>query len=197
MLSLWHNCALGQVMLDVQVRPGSEISIPLHPSFGTLIYVLEVNCYLLFEKHFFWFNIKPSDLLQAILCFLQRQASTAHWMWVCNWTGMSLTVYCVYMQGVGIFEPNRFQEDTTPFYQNEGHGLYIPPSPTTSSTIAEAVRIRTHEWSHLRFILLGAQVAWRDMAPRLTTGLYVPYILVWLGTSLPKANLHSLSLSSS
>lgn len=80
-------------------------------------------------------------------------------MWVCNRTGILLTVYCVYMQGVGIFEPNRFEEDTTPFYQNEGHGLYIPPSPKTPSTIVEAVRIRTHEWSHLRFILLGAQVA--------------------------------------
>ena len=58
------------------------------------------------------------------------------------------------VQGVGIFEPNRFEEDKAPFYQNEGHGLYIPPSQTQASTT-----IRTHEWSQLRFILVGAPTA--------------------------------------
>jgi len=82
------------VMLDVQMRPGSEMSLPLDPSFGVVIYILE---------------------------------------------------------GVGIFEPNRFEEDVAPFYENEGHGLYIPPSQKQASTI-----IRTHEWSQLRFILIGA-----------------------------------------
>jgi hypothetical protein len=81
------------VMLDVQMRPGSEMSLPLDPSFGVLIYILE---------------------------------------------------------GVGIFEPNRFEEEA-PFYENEGHGLYIPPSQKQASTT-----IRTHEWSQLRFILIGA-----------------------------------------
>lgn len=85
------------VMLDVQMRPGSEMSLPLDPSFGVLIYILE---------------------------------------------------------GVGIFEPNRFEEDKAPFYQNEGHGLYIPPSQKQASTA-----IRTHEWSRLRFILVGAPTA--------------------------------------
>lgn len=58
----------------------------------------------------------------------------------------------VSVQGVGIFEPNRFKEDETPFYENEGHGLYIPPSRKQASTT-----IRTHEWSQLRFILVGAR----------------------------------------
>ncbi|XP_024370222.1 uncharacterized protein [Physcomitrium patens] len=82
------------IMLDVRMRPGSEMSLPLDPRFGVIIYILE---------------------------------------------------------GVGIFEPNRFEEDERPFYQNEGHGLYIPSSQKQASTT-----IRTHEWSQLRFILVGA-----------------------------------------
>lgn len=34
---------LRQVMLDVQMRPGSEMSLPLDPSFGVVIYILEVE----------------------------------------------------------------------------------------------------------------------------------------------------------
>jgi hypothetical protein len=30
-------------MLDVQMRPGSEMSLPLDSSFGVLIYILEVT----------------------------------------------------------------------------------------------------------------------------------------------------------
>lgn len=61
-----------------------------------------------------------------------------------------LKLFVVSVQGVGIFEPNRFEEEA-PFYENEGHGLYIPPSQKQASTT-----IRTHEWSQLRFILIGA-----------------------------------------
>lgn len=36
---------LRQVMLDIQMRPGSEISLPLDPSFGVVIYILEVTSF--------------------------------------------------------------------------------------------------------------------------------------------------------
>jgi len=40
---MMYRLLLRQVMLDVQMRPGSEISLPLDPSFGVVIYILEVT----------------------------------------------------------------------------------------------------------------------------------------------------------
>ncbi|CAK9234816.1 unnamed protein product [Sphagnum troendelagicum] len=65
------------------------------------------------------------------------------------------------LEGVGIFQSTRFAEDPTSFYQNEGHGLYIPTRSMDEegSSTDDLLHVRTHELSHLRFLLLGAPVS--------------------------------------
>lgn len=95
---------VGQLMLDISMRPGSAETFPLLASFGIVVYILE---------------------------------------------------------GVGIFQSTRFAEDPTSFYQNEGHGLYIPTRSMDEegSSTDDFLHVRTHELSHLRFLLLGAPVS--------------------------------------
>ncbi|CAM6033641.1 unnamed protein product [Sphagnum compactum] len=65
------------------------------------------------------------------------------------------------LEGVGIFQSTRFCEDPTSFYQNEGHGLYIPTRSMDEegASTDDLLHVRTHELSHLRFLLLGAPVS--------------------------------------